>query len=101
MTVNDTGPAVTTDPPEPEIDEATARRAAALILAKGLTPEGIRKYAARRSDAEFRGMFLLIAAAMDALLSEGFDPVAYKESLKSGDGAPVTGVPAQSPAEEG
>jgi hypothetical protein len=42
MTVNDTGPAVTTDPPEPEpeFDDDIARLAAATLLAKGHPESG-------------------------------------------------------------
>jgi hypothetical protein len=101
MTVNDSSPAVTTDPPEQALDPENTRTVARLYLTR-MSPDWLRAdVATGRHEPLFAGMFLAIADEMDALLAGGFDVAAFAESLKSGDGAPASVVPAQSPAEEG
>jgi hypothetical protein len=64
-----------------------ARQVARIYLGAGMTSAALREDTALRGTPEERRRFAMIADAMDALLAEGFDAVAYGRELLASGGA--------------
>lgn len=64
-----------------------ARQVARIYLSGGMTPAELREDTALRGTPADRRRFAMIADAMDTLVAEGFDAVAYRREIGASGGA--------------